>query len=381
MRIASAIAGAALALVLASASATATATATAPAPARGAEVAAGDDRSLGLPSLQAPPPALAALGRQLFFDRRLSVNGTLSCAMCHLPEQGFTSNETRTPVGMEGATLRRNAPTLLNVALVRALFHDGRAASLEAQALQPLLHPQEMANPSLAALTKRIDAMPEYRPAFRAAFGDRHASPARVASALAAYERTLIAAGSPFDRWFYGGDAGAVDESVRRGFELFRKLGCDGCHLVGPHSATFSDDQFHDTGVQARSEAARAHGARVQLAPGLATQVSVETLRSIGQGDEPDLGRFEVTRQPQDLRAYRTPTLRNVALTAPYMHDGSFASLESVIDYYAAGSHPADPGQDPRLRGFTLADGDRSALIAFLRSLTSPTLPNDRHRH
>ncbi|MGD9835673.1 MAG: cytochrome-c peroxidase, partial [Piscinibacter sp.] len=308
----------------------------------------------------------------LFFDRRLSANGTLSCAMCHVPEQGFTVNEARTSVGMNGVSLRRNAPTLLNVAFVGALFHDGRAASLEQQALQPLVHPDEMANQNLAAVMARIEAMPEYRAPLRRAFGDAHPTPARVARALAAYERTLLAGGSPFDRWRYGGEREALSALAQRGFEQFRALGCIACHPVGERHALFSDGAFHNVGVRARSEALAAQPVDVVLIPGLATQVTPETLRTIGVADAPDLGRAEVTGRTADRRAFRTPSLRNVALTAPYMHDGSLATLDEVLDHYARGGWPADAQQDARIRPLPMDAETRRALIAFLESLTSP---------
>lgn len=330
--------------------------------------------SLGLPPLVGPPASAAtvALGRKLFFDRRLSVNNTLSCAMCHVPAQGFTVNELRTAVGMEGVSLRRNAPTLLNVAHVESLFVDGRAASLEVQALQPLLHPDEMANVDIAAVMLRIDSLPDYRAPLRRAFGSTQPTPARIAAALAAYERTLIAAGSPFDRWRYGGDDAALPAQAQRGFELFQARGCTACHTIGAHDALFSDGGFHNSGVRSRSEATADQATTVTLVPGLTTQLSVQTLRRIGTPDAVDRGRFEVTARPADLRAYRTPSLRNVALTAPYMHDGSFATLEEVLDYYAGGGNPADAAQDPRILPFALDPADRTALVAFLHALTSP---------
>lgn len=337
------------------------------------------DVALGLPALQPPPAAQVALGRQLFFDRRLSANGTLSCAMCHVPEQGFTVNEARTSVGMNGVSLRRNAPTLLNVAFVERLFHDGRAASLEEQALQPLVHPDEMANASIAAVIARVNAMSDYRRPLRAAFGSGRATPMRLARALAAYQRTLIAAGSPFDRWFYGGDAAALDALAPRGFAIFRERGCADCHTVGARHALFSDGGFHNVGVRARSESLNAQPVDVLLAPGMATQVTPETLRIIGVADAPDRGRHEVTGRAADLRAYRTPSLRNVTLTAPYMHDGSLATLDEVLDHYVRGGWPADPAQDPRIRPIVLDAQERRALLAFLASLTSPAaLPSSR---
>ena len=341
--------------------------------------AAGIDASanptLGLPALQAPPAALAALGRTLFFDRRLSANGTLSCAMCHVPAQGFTVNELRTAVGMNGVSLRRNAPTLLNVAHVQNLFVDGRAASLEAQALQPLLHPDEMANTSLAAVLARIDSLADYRAPLRAAFKQPRATAAGVASALAAYERSLIAADSKFDRWYFGHQADALDATEQRGFALFRQHGCVQCHRIEADHALFTDAAFHNVGVQAHTDAQRRQSVAVQLAPGTTTSVTRATLRRIGVEDQADLGRFEVTRRPADRRAFRTPSLRNVVLTGPYMHDGSFSTLASVVDYYAAGGTPSDPAQDPRIRPLALDAADRAALVAFLGALTSPAAP------
>lgn len=333
---------------------------------------------LGLPPLPAPPAAQVELGRQLFFDRRLSVNATLSCAMCHVPEQGFTVNELKTSVGMEGVSLRRNAPTLLNVAYVRALFVDGRAASLEAQALQPVLHPDEMANPDLPTVLRRIAALPEYRAPFVRAFGDETPTPARIARALAAYQRSLVAADAPFDRWRYGGESGAMGPAEQRGFALFVRHGCTTCHGVGEKDALFSDGRFHNTGVQARSDAQRGQAASFTLVPGLQATFDAPTLARIGVPDAPDLGRYEVTRRSADRRAYRTPSLRNIALTAPYMHDGSLATLEDVLEHYARGGEPSDPVQDPRIRPFRLEVQDRADLLAFLRALTSPAALIDR---
>ena len=330
---------------------------------------------LGLPALAPPPAAQVVLGEALFFDRRLSANGTLSCAMCHLPEQGFTANQLRTSVGMQGVSLRRNAPTLLNVAYQRTLFHDGRAPSLEAQALMPLLHPDEMANSSVAALVARVTAMRAYGRLFAQAFGDPRPTGPRIARALAAYERTLVVGDSAFDRWYYGGDPSALSAQARRGFELFGSQGCSRCHVIGERDALFTDHGYHNTGVGWRSERQRLQEVSVQLVPGMTTRLAADEVARIGVADVPDLGRFEVTRALADRRAIRTPTLRNVALTAPYMHDGSFDTLEQVLDHYAAGGSPDDPAQDPLLQPLTLTSEDRRALAAFLQALTSPQLP------
>jgi cytochrome c peroxidase len=335
--------------------------------------------ALGLPPLPAPRPAQVALGQALFFERGLSVNGTLSCAMCHVPEQGFTHNELATSVGMEGVSLRRNAPTLLNVAHVRPLFHDGRAATLEQQALMPLLHPQEMAQPSrralLATLRRLLRQDPVLRARWLAAHGAAPASTARLAQALAAYQRSLLAGDSAYDRWRFGGDPQALSLQQQRGHALFQSKGCVRCHRVGTQDALFTDQGFHNVGVAARSQAARLQPVVVDLAPGQRTQFTPQQRARVGEPVPPDEGRHELSGRPEDRRAFRTPSLRNVALTAPYMHDGSLPTLDAVLDHYAAGGWPADAAQSPLIRPLVLSTDERAALLAFLRALSASTLP------
>ena len=292
--------------------------------------------------------------------------------MCHVPEEAFTANELRTSVGMEGVSLRRNAPSLFNVAYVQQLFHDGRAGSLEAQAVMPMLHPDEMANPSLVSVVSRLSSWPEYRALFRRAYGSARPTAHRMAAALAAFQRTLLAADSPFDRWRYGHEPDAITPQQRRGFELFVAQGCSACHVVGERDALFTDQRFHNMGVQMRSEAQRHRDLRVELIPGVNAVMTPDELRRVGVPDASDLGRQEVTLQASDARAFRTPSLRNVALTAPYMHDGSFDTLEEVLDHYLAGGWPADPAQDPHIGPLLIGRDDRDAILAFLHSLTSP---------
>jgi cytochrome c peroxidase len=321
---------------------------------------------LGLPDFDGEIPAkdLVDLGRRLFFDRRLSFNGTLSCGMCHVPEQGFTQNELATPVGFQGRSVKRNAPSLYNVAFRPRLFHDGRESSLELQFLSPLLAANEMANPSIGSVLERIGALPEYRDAFTALFG-RAPDLVNLGAALAAYQRGLVSADSPFDRWHFGGDGRAIEAAAKRGFAHFRALGCDACHTIAEDHAHFTDDAFHDTGIGYRAAMATDSVAHLQLAPGqtVALTVPVKVERTN------DLGRYEATQAPEDRWRYRTPTLRNVALTAPYMHDGSLRTLEAVIDYYAAGGAPHE-GQDPRIVAFGLDEQGRADVVAFLRALT-----------
>ena len=320
---------------------------------------------LGLPAVPGAKPSkpMIDLGRRLFFDRRLSFNGTLSCGMCHVPEQGFTQNELATPVGFAGASVKRNAPALYNVAYRPRLFHDGREGALELQIWSPLLAANEMANPSIGLVVERIAALPEYRDLFDAAFG-RGPDVVDVGQALAAYERGLLSADSAFDRWYFGRDTAAMTRSAIRGFGVFRAQGCVSCHIIGDGQALFSDDDFHDTGVGYAASQHRAPSS-VQLAPGVAVTVTTP----IDAPTANDLGRYEATLVAADRWRYRTPTLRNVAVTAPYMHDGSLTTLANVVDYYMAGGAPHE-GQDARIRPLTLTARDRADLVAFLESLT-----------
>jgi cytochrome c peroxidase len=332
---------------------------------------------LGLPAVPVPPdnPVTAAkveLGRKLFFDRRLSHNGTMSCAMCHLPEQGFTNTELARPVGVEGRSVRRNSPTLLNVAYMPALFHDGRESSLETQVVGPLVERSEMGNPSIGHVIARIRALPDYRGLFERAFG---AGPSvdRLGQAIASYERTLLSAASPFDRWYYGGETGALPAAAVEGFALFTgKAGCAACHTVGPGHALFTDHLFHDTGLGWYKATVRAQAqapVTVELAPGVSVAVARSLVDSVGEPEPADLGRHEVTLDPADVWKFRTPTLRNVGLTAPYMHDGSLRTLVDVVKFYDRGGHQ-HPGIDARIRPLELSEPEIAALVAFLESLT-----------
>jgi cytochrome c peroxidase len=330
---------------------------------------------LGLPALSSPAenPSTAdkvTLGRKLFFDRRLSYNGTLSCAMCHIPEQGFTQNELSTPVGIEGRFVRRNAPSLYNVAYRARLFHDGREFSLENQVWEPLLRVNEMGNPSIGVVIERLRDAPDYRGMFTAAFG-RGPGVETIGQALASYQRSLVSGNSPFDRWYFGKDSQALEVAAQRGFELFRSSGCSGCHTLHPDYALFTDGSFHDTGIgYARAMLTAApYPGKVRLAPG------VEVVPTVGfaRPKANDLGRYEATGRPTDRWRYLTPSLRNVALTAPYMHDGSLPDLASVLRFYNAGGVP-HPELDPRIRALGLSDAQLGDLEAFLRALTGDNI-------
>ncbi|MBI5107807.1 MAG: methylamine utilization protein MauG [Rhodocyclales bacterium] len=329
---------------------------------------------LGLPAVPVPPdaPLLKArieLGRNLFMDRRLSHNNTLSCGMCHVPEQGFTSNELGTAIGLEGQTIRRNSPTIYNVAYVEQLFHDGREFSLENQAWGPLLAGNEMANPSIGYVVEKVKALPEYAGRFEAAFDGRGPDVLTIGLALAAYQRTLVSAGSRFDSWRYGGTAGVLNAEEQAGFALFTgKAGCVACHHVDEQTALFADNRFHNTGIGYANSMDVPRRHRVQLAPGKFVEIEDKALDSF-EKRQPDVGRYEVTLDPADSWAYRTPSLRNVALTGPYMHDGSLATLGDVIEFYDRGGID-NPHKDPLLKPLGLDVAQKKSLVAFLGTLT-----------
>lgn len=334
---------------------------------------------LGLPKLPIPAdnPLTSAkidLGRKLFFDRRLSFNGTFSCAMCHIPEQGFTSNEMTTAVGIEGRSVRRNSPTLYNVGYAELLFHDGRENSLEQQVWGPLLAHNEMANPSVGHVIDKLKTLADYRGLFEKAF-KQGPTMVTVGQALASYQRTLNAADASFDRWHFGKHAGAVGDDAKRGFALFTgKAGCSACHSVGQKSALFTDQLRHNTGIGYAAAMQKAPGKqRVQLAPGVFVDVDTQQLSGLNTDKPNDLGYYEISQNPADRWRYKTPSLRNIALTAPYMHDGSLATLEDVVAFYDKGGVPNE-NLSPMIKPLNLTEQEKADLLAFLRSLTSETV-------
>ena len=330
----------------------------------------------GLPAVPVPAnnpisPAKISLGRLLFFDRRLSHNNTISCAMCHVPEQGFTSNEMATAVGIEGRSVRRNSPTIYNVAYLERLFHDGRETTLEQQVWGPLLARNEMGNPSVGRVIEQISAVAEYREMFATAFDGRPISMETVGMALASYERALVSANSAFDRWNYGEDKKALSEQQQAGFNLFTgKAGCSACHLVNQQYALLTDNLLHNTGIgYQHSMAIQPRETRVLIAPG---EHIVVKGSAVSESSEPafrDLGLYEITENPADRWKYRTPTLRNIALTAPYMHDGSISTLREVILFYNKGGIDNEL-RDPLIRPLNLSGEEANQLLAFLDALT-----------
>ncbi|MBN8761108.1 MAG: hypothetical protein BGO61_13650 [Thiobacillus sp. 65-69] len=333
---------------------------------------------LGLPPIYIPADNPLTqekidLGRQLFMDRRLSHNNVMSCAMCHVPEQAFTSHELGTAIGLQGRSLRRNSPTIINVGYQRSLFHEGRELHLEDQIWSPLLAKNEMDMPSVGYVVEKVKMLPEYKGRFEATFGGE-ATAQRLGFALASYQRSMISGNSRFDRWYYGGEKNALNAGERRGFEVFRgKARCIVCHTVGEKYALFTDHKFYNTGHGwLRSMAPEKASYRVQVAPGEFVEVGSQHLDPF-EKPLPDVGRYEVTLDPKDRWAYKTPSLRNVAITAPYMHDGGFPTLETVVDFYNKGGID-NPDKTPLIVPLNLTQAEKTDLVAFLKTLTGDNI-------
>lgn len=272
------------------------------------------------------------LGRLLFFDTRLSKDGTINCATCHAPEFGF-AEPRKVSTGIGGAQGGRNAPTVINSGFAFFQFWDGRAGSLEEQAKGPIANPIEMGH-TLEGATAAIASVAGYKPYFKAAFGDEKVTIDRIAQAIASFERTVVSGNSAWDRYAVGNDQGALDASAKRGLALFEgKAKCSSCHA----GFNLSDGIFHNLGVGMKAA-------------------------------EPDLGRFKVSAQEADKGAVKTPTLRDISKTAPYMHDGSQATLEEVVEYYNRGGEP-NPYLDPKIVSLGLSVQEKADLVAFMKSL------------
>jgi cytochrome c peroxidase len=320
-----------------------------------------------VPSAVAGSTTLQRLGERLFFDRGLSVNNTLSCAMCHIPRQGYTSNQSALSIGLEGRSLRRNAPTLYNVVFKKFLFHDGRETDLAAQVWGPLLSPDEMGNPAIGPLLDRLRVDADYGPAFSAAFPGEGVSMTTLGRAIAAYEATLLKGDSRFDRALFANEKSALTPLEWRGYDVFvHKGGCVSCHTIGREAALFTDQLWHNTGVA--FAAGGSATTRVELAPGVYQDVRLSNVGLSAPLAKNDVGRFEISGNPEDRWAYTTPTLRGLKETWPYMHDGSLKSLEEVVAFYDRGGGP-NPALDPKVKPLGLSADEQRALVAFLSML------------
>ena len=302
---------------------------------------------LGLPPVPIPadnPPTAetVALGRRLYYDPVLSADNTISCASCHSPQTGFTDVHPAS-IGVGGKKGTRHSPTVINSAYNSAQFWDGRAPSLEEQAKGPIANPVEMAT-THADVVKRLQADPKYVARFKEAWGTEQITIDLVAKSIASFERTVLCGNSPFDRFYYGHDKKAISASAQRGLKLFidpKKGDCAVCHTIGKQYALFTDNKFHNLGIGADT-----------------------------RGNMVDLGRYEQTKKEADWGAFKTPTLRNIAARAPYMHDGSFPTVKDALGHYIGGGN-LNPHLDKEIHALDfLSFDERDDLLAFLDSLT-----------
>ncbi len=315
-------------------------------------------------------PEKIALGQKLFFDGRLSADGTVACSTCHDPARAFTDGRP-TSVGIKGRIGQRNAPTILNALYNKTQFWDGRVKTLEEQAALPIVNPVEMGQPSLDAAMTRIAAIPEYQDAFRKVFGGPP-NARDLLRAIASYERTQLSFDSPFDR-FIAGDSRAIDDAAKRGWELFNtRARCNKCHALTEQKRDaiyFTDNDFHNIGIGIirHNVAALARQAEQAIKSGDTSQID----RAAIQTDMSALGRFLITGRERDIAAFKTPGLRNVLVTGPYFHDGSQETLWDVMDHYNKGDGLQDPYLDEDIQPLALTEDDIDDVVAFLASLTS----------
>ena len=309
-----------------------------------------------------------ALGQKLFFDGRLSADGTVACATCHEPARAFTDGRS-TSVGINGRVGQRNAPTILNALYNKTQFWDGRVKTLEEQATLPIVNPVEMGQPSLEAAVAQIAAIREYQQAFRRVFGRPPNGP-DLLRAIASYERTQMSFNAPFDR-FIAGDEGAIDDAAKRGWEIFNAGGrCYKCHALSEDqrdTTYFTDNKFHNIGVTRHDVVALAR----QAARLIESRDTSAIDRAVLQTELSALGRFLISKKQADMAAFKTPGLRNVMVTAPYFHDGSHATLWDVMDHYNKGGRPQDPYLDEDIEPLALIESEIDDVVAFLASLTS----------
>ncbi|NOT84491.1 MAG: cytochrome-c peroxidase [Methylococcaceae bacterium] len=334
------------------------------------------DQTLGLPPLNIPNdnPQSAekiALGNALFNEKRFSADGTVSCASCHHSDKAFTDG---LPVaeGLNRQTGTRNAPTVVNAAFFDTLFLDGRANSLETQALGPFTNPIEHGLSNHQAIVTVIQNDASYQKQFQTVFGVSadQITINQVTKAIASYERTLITGNSPFDRYLFGRDHSAMSISAERGLGIFKRKGnCLVCHEISWNNALFTDNRFYNVGVGFK-----------RLTP-----VLDDFIVAVNRGENPDdfpltdaqrseLGRFNVTKVIADIGKFKTPTLRNIAFTAPYMHDGSIKTLAEVVEHYDKGGNRSEQGSrfiDTEIFQLHLTPQEKADLVAFMRALTS----------
>jgi cytochrome c peroxidase len=303
-----------------------------------------DDRHLGLPPLECPSDNASTdekikLGEKLFFDKALSSDNTRSCATCHSPKLGYSDKQPRS-FGVEGREGSRHSLSVENACYYKNLMWDGRAGSLEQQALMPLnnCHEMDMDDKLIVQRLRKQGLSSQFRKVFGASI-----TPQRVAAALACYQRTLVGGGSKFDQYMYAHKQDALSEPEKHGLAVFRSANCEACHTIGTENWTLLTDQkFHNIGVGCNEK-------------------------------ECDVGRFAISKKPEDWGAFRTPSLRNVAERPPYFHDGSAETLMDAVNFHLKGGI-TNKNLDPWMKPISLSDQDKDDLVAFLKALSSPHL-------
>ena len=336
------------------------------------------DEILGLPPVPVPgdnpqTAGKAELGQLLFNDKRFSADGTISCASCHKADLAFTDG---LPVarGIKQQTGNRNAPTVVNAAFYETFFHDGRAGSLEDQALGPFTNPIEHGLKDHQFIVDIVRNDVDYQKRFKDVFGLSANSITinSIVKAIASFERTLIAGNAPFDQFFFAGKQSALTASAARGSRVFRRKGnCANCHEISWNNALFTDNRFYNIGVGFGKLQAEIDAVLAALEQGK----SLDKLQ-LTDRQQSELGRFNVTRVIGDIGKFKTPGLRNIALTAPYMHDGSVKTLEEVVEYYDKGGEK-NRFLDPAIFPLKLTEQEKKDLVAFMNSLTSPEYTNE----
>jgi len=339
---------------------------------------------LGLPPLPIPAdnpqtPAKIALGEQLFNDKRFSATGEIGCVSCHEPAKAFSDSPKPVSTGVRGLTGTRNAPTVINAAYLDSQFWDGREPSLEAQSLQPFVNPVEGGLADHGPILEVVRTDPQYRAAFQDVFGvePEQITMDHVAKAIASFERTLIAGDSPFDRFYFGGEQDAMTPQQIRGLSVFLVEGrCNSCHVIEQDHALFTDNEFHNVGVGINAIEDEVPGLTRAFLQAKNAGADVDAT-VLTDPNSSELGRFAVSDDISTVGAFKTPTLRNIALTAPYMHDGSLETLEEVVEHYDKGGFTGEVEQanaylSGGIRPLGLTEQQEEDLIAFMKALTSP---------
>ncbi len=325
-----------------------------------------------IPADNPQTPEKISLGQKLFFDRRLSADGTVSCSTCHDPALAFTDRKP-TSVGIQGRVGQRNSPTILNALYNKTQFWDGRVNTLEEQAALPIVNSVEMGHPSLDAAVAQIATVEGYQQAFRNVFGRPPNGP-DLLRAIASYERTQVSFDSPFDH-FITGDKDAIDDSAKRGWELFNtQARCNKCHALTDTTRDVTnlvDNDFHNIGIGIirHNVVALARQAEQLIKTGDTSAIDQAAI----QTDMSALGRFLITKQEKDIASFKTPDIRNVLVTGPYFHDGSQETLWDLMDHYNKGDGLQDPYLDEDMQPLALTESEIDDLVAFLASLTSAT--------